>query len=115
MTIRALHPRRFDFSYGGFCDGYQAFELREGCLINKMGEIISPDTVAWIRFRNDIEALGVFSWDREYYDPDVLDGTQWEINLVWGRQKLSCYGSNRYPPQFKLFLTAVERLSGITF
>lgn len=46
--------------------------------------------------------LFLHEWRKKYDDPDILDGTQWEleIKLTKGRKR-SYYGSNMYPPYWE--------------
>ncbi len=46
--------------------------------------------------------LFLHEWKKKYDDPDILDGTQWEleIKLTKGRKR-SYYGSNMYPPYWE--------------
>lgn len=47
-----------------------------------------------------IDAIGFWEWEREYFDMNVLDGTQWSLRIRGGssgeRQK-SSEGSNLFP------------------
>ncbi len=48
------------------------------------------------------DRLFLHEWKKKYDDPDILDGTQWEleIKLTKGRKR-SYYGSNMYPPYWE--------------
>ena len=43
--------------------------------------------------------LYVHEWKKQYVDPDILDGEQWELEIrLTGRRVRNYYGSNDYPP-----------------
>lgn len=44
-------------------------------------------------------------WEHKYVDPDVLDGTQWELRIEYsnGRKPAEYYGSNAFPFNFDEF------------
>jgi hypothetical protein len=62
--------------------------------------------------------IGVWSWQRHYDDLDVLDGTQWGLDLNDGVNNVQCSGSNAYPGgndleharPFQEFLAAMSAL-----
>ena len=38
-------------------------------------------------------------WKKTFYDPDVLDGEQWELKIkLTGKRRRNYEGSNAYPP-----------------
>jgi hypothetical protein len=79
---------------------------------------ISPSREDWRAFWTRLDQIGVWNWRKRYDDPDVLDGTQWSLDISDGVRTLQCFGSNRYPENlatkgsspFKQFLKAVEAL-----
>lgn len=61
------------------------------------------------RFKRIIRRLyrhyHISDWNREYDNPDVFDGTQWELTLfLKNKRKLRFSGSNAYPPHFRKML-----------
>lgn len=62
------------------------------------------------RFRHVIRSLftrlHVGDWKKRYWDPNILDGNQWElrIDLLWAARPLVIYGSNDYPPNYRRLL-----------
>ena len=52
-------------------------------------------------FLEEIKSLHLSEWKKEYVDDEILDGTQWalQINFTNGRKK-KVYGSNAYPYNF---------------
>lgn len=47
-------------------------------------------------FDEKLDEIGVRDWNKQYVDPDVLDGIQWELEL----DDLKCSGSNAVPRGF---------------
>lgn len=46
-----------------------------------------------------IYQLHVTEGEEDYFNPYILDGTQWCLTIKKGRYKLfECHGSNEYPP-----------------
>ena len=46
--------------------------------------------------------LYLHEWKKNYNDPNVLDGTQWELEIkLDGRRKSTYSGSNDYPSYWK--------------
>lgn len=56
-------------------------------------------------FIAELQSLHLEDWDREYVNPDILDGEQWELTIQFSDRKrpLKIYGDNAYPPNFKEF------------
>lgn len=83
-------------------------------------EILSPTAEDWERFWSAAEACDLWNWTRRYDDPDILDGTQWQVEITLGSRRLKSSGSNAYPGgegdgSSKLFtslLRAVRKLVG---
>lgn len=99
------------FSVGGFFGGYTEITIRKndnGAFVKaqkSLGyeELPEPKQIApakWQRIVNQLYGqLYLHEWKKEYVDLNVLDGTQWslDINLTNNRVR-HYYGSNDYPP-----------------
>ena len=82
-----------------------------------------PSKESWWQFWQDVERLGVWDWQSQYQNHQVLDGTFWHLKLQHGGRRLQTEGYNAYPgadgPEcpvdcaFGQFLAALERLTGI--
>lgn len=97
----------------GFHLKYRDGQLRYGRGIGYYREyetVEPPGEQQWLDFRNALEALDVWHWERSYDDISVLDGTQWEVAITWGRKRIRSQGSNAYPDGFDNFLHAVSQL-----
>jgi len=111
----------FKFEIGGCFDGTEFVELNDGGFIHglSMGsygheselKTIMPTSKEWNDFECVLEHLKVWRWKKEYVDPDVLDGTQWSLQITKGASMLKCHGSNDYPSEFDAFVAAVNKLA----
>ena len=130
--IDIIQPLNMEFSIGGFFGGRYFIRLENDIL--EYGESvghpdngyiklsISPSKQKWKNFKKKLDAIDVWSWKNEYNNPNVLDGTQWELEIDYGDQKIKSYGSNLYPgtadldmdvtPEFKALLHALGLLLG---
>jgi hypothetical protein len=124
-NLMNIHPEKFEASIGGFFGPSYEVELQpDGTLLymnsphripeprrEREGIIVSEEQ--WREFREALDSANVWSW-KEYYDSDILDGTQWELTIRYGDAYVSSGGSNNYPPEeeFKQFEDAVRQLIG---
>lgn len=61
------------------------------------------------RLEKKLAELSIGSWRKEYVDPGVLDGTQWELEYKeQGKRCRHICGSNDYPGSWKAFIEAIE-------
>lgn len=60
-----------------------------------------------------INKLYIYEWPRSSIDKDILDGTQWSIEIKYqGRRVIKKLGSNKFPPYFPELKKALSTLSG---
>lgn len=58
---------------------------------------------------NGLKELHIGRWKEDYCNPEILDGTQWHLVLVFSDQsKVESGGSNSFPRNFKRFLLLME-------
>ena len=119
------------FNIGGFTGECHEIEWKTGILWYRRAEgayvwqpatQLSPSPEAWERFWQDVDAAGVWEWEKSYENLDVLDGTQWSLKLKYQGRRLTAEGSNAYPghgePEFPAtcefgkFITALQQLTG---
>lgn len=99
----------FSFEIGGYNHDYRkiiikdnSFELKKSIfsyaepLLIPDNQIVEQDESEFIKVLNEI---ALTSWKKKYYNNDVLDGTQWEIEIKYNHQKIlrKYYGSNEFP------------------
>ena len=108
------------FTIGGYFDGYKTVEifigtknvtykiLRNGLLeCNKKKSPAVEVSDEWLK---EFDVLNVFSWEKDYYNAEILDGTQWELIYKHGRRLYHGHGSNDYPENFEKFLDWLDKL-----
>lgn len=105
---------RVIFSIGGFFDGYETRTITLGethlhfdvdhSLIPKPSNFhVPPDyPCSKAEFLDGIRALHIGEWRTSYMNPDILDGTQWELTIEFsdGHKPFKTGGSNAYPYNF---------------
>ena len=106
--------RQIKFTIGGFFNGYKTVELviRSGKVTRKIlrdgllnvDKKILPDAEISDTQLAKLDALKIFDWKKDYHDPDILDGTQWELTFKDGKKIYRGRGSNAYPENFERFL-----------
>ena len=128
LTIEETRPRRFSASMEGFSGpSYSVRMYADGSLLeylyNPRGFTMRPEaqrTVVkvtpqqWAAFRRNLETAQFWSWEKEYTDNDVPDGTTWRTEVAWADRSGASWGRNSYPDarQFSIFRTAVQELIG---
>ncbi len=79
-------------------------------------EINTEKTEQFIQILNEID---VWSWHKEYFNAEVMDGIQWKLEiLMHNGKKIKSEGSNKYPgsedidysEQFTKLIKALELL-----
>ena len=112
--------KHIKFTIGGFFDGYKTVEISIGTknvsykiLRNGLKDVDKKLSRAvevsgkWIA---EFDALNIFSWQKDYSNKDILDGTQWELIYKHGKKSYVGYGSNAYPENFEQFLDWLDEL-----
>ena len=58
---------------------------------------INPSDQQWQRFWKQMDEVNVWSWQKRYDNPDVMDGMVWHVKMGLGTNRVETYGSNAYP------------------
>jgi hypothetical protein len=115
-------PLRFVVSISAFGSWHYEVRWRRRQLFYRKHDgsqaTVVPSDADWETFWSDLDAIGVWSWQRSYVDLEILDGVQWSIEISNGSSRVRCSGSNAYPggkhvlsaKPFGQFLEAVEAL-----
>ena len=122
MKLNPKHIPSIDkivFSIGGFFDGYETRTvLLDGEAVRMtVTHSLHPEereialSLTKTEFLNRLRELHIEGWKSKYIDPDILDGTQWELEIYFsdGYKPVTIAGSNAYPDNF----AELERLFGI--
>ena len=86
--------------------------------------VLEPDSGAWVRFWKVVEDAGVWRWEKNYENPEILDGTQWFLKLKYQGRGIKSSGSNAFPGsqepdfsetcEFGQFIKGLRELTGET-
>jgi len=95
----------FEFSYcaifgGGPCvewDGKKSVLRWRDAFGDSWHPLPTPSEIQWKAFWLLIEQSGVRSWEREYSNAGVMDGTVWEFKLTAPGLRIATAGNNAYP------------------
>jgi hypothetical protein len=83
---------------------------------------LNPDSIRWEQFWREMDAIGLWKWDAEYWNSSC-DGTYWCLDFRFSGKSLTSNGKNAYPDggngnyssdsAFAHFLSALEKLTGL--
>ena len=126
-----LLPAKFRFTLGGYHGPCHELDWKHRTLWYRWAEHsylwqpaieLWPSAEAWEHFWQAVEDAGLWQWDDNYEDADVLDGIQWSLKLKSQGKSLSSVGSNAFPGcdqpdypetcQFGQFVKALRELTG---
>ena len=110
----------FSFEYGGFgSDQYKIYNDNLSIVVEinhhrinheEFNQQILPEK--WYEFWKVIDEVDAWRWGKDYFNQDILDGTQWELVIDRkGKKRRRIFGSNDYPPNFKLLIEAINTLA----
>lgn len=114
-------PRKFEFNIGGNTGASYEVELKNQTIEytwyssgrERSGtERVTPDMDQWRSFREKLDDLGFWSWNRRCSDSRVVDGTSWSVLICWGHQRVESEQGARRPARFEGLLSAVSGLIG---
>lgn len=101
----------FKFSYGGYFGGFKqlTFSEKDGYVELTIEPPYSELEHSAVNFRTTLDEwrnfkrtlfqeFFILSWDEDYHDPEIMDGTEWDIRLEFDNlETVKISGSNRYP------------------
>lgn len=120
-------PRKLVASIGGFLGASSRIELAEDGTVtyvhNSRSFTTAPGSGSvhlripaerWLAFRQHLDSAKVWSWNRQYRNPNILDGTLWRLEVAYADREIVSEGANAYPPgkQFDEFQAAIQELIG---
>jgi len=113
---------KFEFTIGGFRgENIKIFKYYNSLIvqtserpifddIDKISHKLTKDQ--WIFFWDRMDKINIWNWEKDYFNQEVLDGTQWELLIKReGKKKIQIYGSNAYPENFQLFLDVINSVA----
>ena len=67
------------------------------------------------RFVEELKSIDILNWKSKYVELDILDGTQWSIEIQILGKKICKHGSNKYPESWDKFCRLMKKISGKKF
>ena len=110
----------FSFEFGGFSgDQYKIYNDNLDLIIEINQQRINYEEEShkisieeWDVFWKVVDEIDAWRWGKDYFNQDVLDGIQWELIIDRkGKRRKRIFGSNDYPPNFKLLLDSINKLA----
>ena len=110
----------FSFEYGGFrSDQYKIYNDNLNIIVEINHLRINHEEFnrqisyqQWEKFWDVIDKIDAWRWNKDYFNQEVRDGTQWELIIDRkGKRRRRIYGSNDYPPNFKFLINAINKLA----
>lgn len=108
-------PKKIHFTTGGFFEGYGGYTLtftakgakliyehshQEG---GSLPQILTVEEAVLLKER--FITIHTERWNTEYFDPDILDGEQWELTVRYtDGTKMEHSGNNAYPENWNELL-----------
>jgi hypothetical protein len=77
--------------------------------------ILQIDSESTKEFVEAIRKCCVLNWEEKYVDLDILDGTQWNLNIELDNMNIKKSGSNAYPKEWEEFCNIIQRFTGKPF
>lgn len=66
-------------------------------------------------FMSGLKVVDLLKWKRRYEEPNMLDGTQWEVEIIREKRNLKRSGSNKFPAEWEYFCKLIRTISGSEF
>jgi len=106
---------RLYFEIGGFFDDYKSIDVIKSdkkimCVYNNRykRKKINFSNEKWNEFVCKIFENNIHKWKETYYDYDILDGTQWNLEMEFnGLTNFDSHGSNKCPKNWKKFMEII--------
>ena len=104
---------RFYYSDGGYFSGYKSINIIKSITEikytyshslkgNKKEYVFSNEK--WDEFINRLFKENIQNWKNKYYDNNICDGEQWELEMEFqDLPKFKSFGSNEYPNNWEIF------------
>jgi hypothetical protein len=108
---------RFYFSDGGFFGGYNSINVVKNNnkikytyehTLKQISIEYDFQKEKWDEFIDKIFDMEIHKWKSKYYDNDIDDGEQWNLEMEFcDLPKFESYGSNEYPKNWDAFQTII--------
>jgi hypothetical protein len=106
-----------DFRVGGFFGTTYVVKIKDNVLsyrTYKQGvtsewqkQTLSAEDIE--KLESKFIELDVVNWDKQYINPNIMDGTNWFIQYSSKRIKIKSRGKNKYPDSYKSIMTYLSK------
>lgn len=113
-----LHVKKLVLHVTGFFEPRMPIEITfEGDTVYRLEQLCKPESDGYLEYYNyarqaleinrrnfirTLKEINIASWDKEYIDSEILDGTQWNFEIEYNDGKKKKYhGSNDFPDGFE--------------
>lgn len=111
---------RLKIFYGGFHSSSYKLESQGQNIVYRKGtgpcaedtQTITLDSASWDTLVKKLTVI-LRSWKKEYFNPDVCDGIQWEVKFKCKTFRCNISGSNQWPHNFDQFVAVIREISGL--
>jgi len=69
------------------------------------------DTSSAQNFIDQLKKANLLNWKARYVEPNVNDGTQWEIEIRTDKKTFKKYGHNKFPKEWDFFCSTMESIT----
>ena len=114
---------KFEYSYGGYFGGYDKIiitaEKNEPITLTIYHSTKREPLVTREMSQDEFEAFknklykSIKHWKLKYADNQIMDGTQWSLDLTSLDANTHYYGSNEYPINFKSFAKYMDNFKNV--
>jgi len=111
---------RINASIGGFFQGNEIFIidflnleviLEKSCVKTDKAVIKKPITNKLAKkLKKKLKEINLLDWKEKYIDLEILDGTQWSVEIIIEKRIIRKHGSNKYPKEWELFHSMLDSL-----
>ena len=112
-------------SVGGFSRGYNKVTIDltglnvewiiYGGGMEEVAHQKSIDVQAAESFIDQLKSVKLLNWKRKYESPGILDGTQWEVEIIREGRNIVKSGDNAFPDHWYAFCSIISEIVGREF
>lgn len=121
FLVEEMETTKVEFEIGGYFQGYKRLvvETKDNSYFatyypsqfeDVLEKRISLTSDQYKKFVHKIYMTYIKEWNEFYDNPDILDGTSWQITIMCGNYQREWSGNNAYPPLWNRFITAINSL-----
>ena len=93
-----IFPPSYSVDLRGESLVYRARELDpQTHAVRERTKVITPSAGQWRRFWRAMDDVQLWSWQPQYANPLIADGTKWGLDITFVARRIASSGSNAYP------------------